>query len=184
MEHWDPKDRRPMAVIGKTTKGYWPTAVGGKIPEFGDQVVGYPSHPYAMKMNSDYFVALAKTFERRYGVEFQGIRHGAVKDAAAAHSVQDERRHRDVSLDQNGLGDWLVDQLVEIGGVCARRGAAAAQVSQDPFLDERLRGKSPGEPQRSPCQCRVWRKDVQITLFRKAERWRARGAASPRSSSG
>ena len=73
LEDWDPADRRPMVLIGKTTKGYWPAAVGGKIPEHGDQIVGYPSHPYAMKMNSEYFVALAKTFERRYGVEFQGI---------------------------------------------------------------------------------------------------------------
>ena len=24
MEDWDPADRRPMIVIGKTTKGYWP----------------------------------------------------------------------------------------------------------------------------------------------------------------
>ena len=29
-----------------------------------------------MKMNSEYFVALAATFEQRYGVEFQGIRKG------------------------------------------------------------------------------------------------------------
>ena len=69
-----------MIVIGKTTKGYWPGAVNGKIPGAGDQVVGYPSHPYAMKMNSEYFVALARTFEERYGVEFSGIRKGAVTD--------------------------------------------------------------------------------------------------------
>ena len=76
LEDWDPADRRPMVLIGKTTKGYWPAAVGGKIPDHGDQVVGYPSHPYAMKMNSEYFVALARTFEKRYGVEFQGITRG------------------------------------------------------------------------------------------------------------
>ena len=81
MEEWDPADRRPMVVIGKTTKGYWPAAVERQDSRLGDQIVGYPSHPYAMKMNSEYFVALAKTFEKRYGVEFQGIRDGAVKDA-------------------------------------------------------------------------------------------------------
>src|SRR5881396_2104925 len=48
MERWDPADRRPMLVLGKTTKGYWPGAVNGKIPGAGDQVVGYPSHPYGM----------------------------------------------------------------------------------------------------------------------------------------
>ena len=61
MEEWDPADRRPMIVIGTTTKGYWPGAVNGKIPGAGDQVVGYPSHPYGMKMNSEYFVALARS---------------------------------------------------------------------------------------------------------------------------
>src|SRR5205807_356939 len=80
MEAWDPADRRPMIVIGTTTKGYWPGAVNGKIPGAGDQVVGYPSHPYGMKMNSEYFVALARTFEARYGVEFQGISQGPVTD--------------------------------------------------------------------------------------------------------
>ena len=33
MEHWDPKDRRPMIVDGKTVKGYWPGAVGGGFRE-------------------------------------------------------------------------------------------------------------------------------------------------------
>src|SRR5579864_6623233 len=80
MEHWDPQDRRPMIVIGKTTKGYWPVARDGKIPGFGDQVVSYPSHPYAMKMNADYFVTLARTFEQQYAVEFEGIRKGPVSD--------------------------------------------------------------------------------------------------------
>jgi hypothetical protein len=33
----DPADRRPMIVIGTTTKGYWPGAVNGKIPGAGDR---------------------------------------------------------------------------------------------------------------------------------------------------
>ena len=78
MEDWDGKDRRPMVVIGKTTKGYWPAAMNGKIPGRSEQIVGFPSHPYAFKMNSEYFIALAQTFEKRYGVTFQGIRDGAV----------------------------------------------------------------------------------------------------------
>ncbi len=32
MEDWDPGDRRPMIVVARTTKGYWPHAVDGKIP--------------------------------------------------------------------------------------------------------------------------------------------------------
>jgi len=51
MEDWDPSDRRPMVMFGKTTKGYWPAAVSGKIPGAGDQIVGYASHPYGFKMN-------------------------------------------------------------------------------------------------------------------------------------
>ena len=58
-----------------------------------------------MKMNSDYFVALAKTFEKHYGVEFQGIRNGAVTDdARAADPVQDQHGHRDVGARQERPG--------------------------------------------------------------------------------
>src|SRR5215813_8986293 len=78
-EEWDPTDRRPMIVFGKTIKGYWPGALHGKLPGV-DQIVGYPSHPYAFKMNTDYFVTLAQTFEDRYGVKFSGILDGAVSD--------------------------------------------------------------------------------------------------------
>src|SRR5262245_15893837 len=51
MEDWDPTDRRPMIVFGKTIKGYWPCVSEGKITETCQQIVGYPSHPYAFKMN-------------------------------------------------------------------------------------------------------------------------------------
>ena len=84
-------------------KGYWPTASNGKIAASTDQVVGYPSHPYAMKMNSDYFVALARTFEDKYGVEFQGIRDGAVTDAK--ERLVQFKTNMDVAmslLDRNG----------------------------------------------------------------------------------
>ena len=116
MEDWDPSDRRPMIVIGRTTKGYWPRAVDGKIPGHGDQLVSYQSHPYAMKMNSDYFVALAQTFEEHYGVEFAGIRKGPVTDPR--ERLIQFKTNIDVVmslLDRNGLGDWLADRLVEIG---------------------------------------------------------------------
>ena len=32
MEEWDPADRRPMIVFGKTIKGYWPGAVARQNP--------------------------------------------------------------------------------------------------------------------------------------------------------
>jgi len=171
LEDWDPKDRRPMVLIGKTTKGYWPTAVGGRIPDNGEQVVGYPSHPYAMKMNSEYFVALARTFESRYGVEFQGIRQGPVKDAR--ERLIQYKTNIDIAmsvLDKNGLGDWLADRLVEIGDSVKDDLSLRIPVDRDPFLDDRLRVVNlPVEPQKVTVANAVSgaEKDVTITLFRK-----------------
>ena len=121
-------------------QGYWPGAVNGKIPGAGDQVVGYPSHPYAMKMNSEYFVALARTFEERYGVEFSGIRQGAVTDPR--ERLVQFKTNMDVAmsvLDRNGLGDWLADRLVEIGDSVTESLPLRIDVKHDPFLDDRLR---------------------------------------------
>ncbi len=73
MEDSDPTDRRPQIVIARTTKGYWPAALS-------NQIVSYQSHPYAHRMNSPYFLDLASTFEKHYGVEFSGIRQGPVTD--------------------------------------------------------------------------------------------------------
>src|SRR6185312_5089210 len=172
METSDPADRRPMIVIGRTTKGYWPGAANGKIPGAGDQVVGYPSHPYGMKMNSEYFVALAATFEKRYGVEFSGIRQGAVTDAR--ERLIQFKTNIDVAmsvLEQNGLGDWLADHLVRIGDSVKDELPTRADVKHDPFLDERLRvANLPEEPQtltvRNPGSGAE--KQLKIALFRKA----------------
>ena len=172
MEDWDPKDRRPMVLIGKTVKGYWPAASGGRIPEHGEQVVGYPSHPYAMKMNSDYFVALARTFEKRYGVEFEGIRQGPVKDQR--DRLVQFKTNIDVAmsvLDRNGLGDWLAEHLVEIGDSLRDDLPLRLEVRQDPFLDDRLRVTHlPVEPQKVTVKNDVSgaSKETSIALFRKA----------------
>src|SRR5499425_3162720 len=171
MEDWDPADRRPMIVIGKTTKGYWPGAVNGKIPSGSDQVVGYPSHPYAMKMNSEYFVSLAQTFEKRYGVEFAGIRKGPVTDPA--ERLIQFKTNIDVVmsvLEQNGLGDWLAQRLVEMGDSLKDDLPLRVDVKHDPFLDERLRvANLPEEPQtlteRNPISGAE--KQIKIALFRK-----------------
>jgi hypothetical protein len=69
-----------------------------------------------MKMNSDYFVALAKTFEEQYGVEFVGHPQGPVTDPR--ERLIQFKTNIDVVmsvLDRNGLGDWLADRLVAIG---------------------------------------------------------------------
>jgi transketolase len=171
MEEWDPADRRPMIVIGTTTKGYWPGAVNGKIPGAGDQVVGYPSHPYAMKMNSEYFVALARTFEERYGVEFSGIRQGPVTDPR--ERLIQFKTNIDVVmsvLERGGLGDWLADRLVAIGDTVKDTLPLRIDAGQDPFLDERLRvANLPVEPQTLSVKNAVSGvdKQVKIALFRK-----------------
>ena len=140
MEEWDPNDRRPMIVVGRTTKGWWPAAQDGVIPGFGDQIVGYPSHPYDMKMNVPYFVALAETFERRYGVAFEGIRDGAVSDEA--ERLRQFKTNVDIAmsvLEQNDLGEWLADRLVEIGETVQDDAKLRLDNRMDPFQDDRLR---------------------------------------------
>jgi transketolase len=171
MEEWDPADRRPMIAIGKTIKGYWPGAIHGEIPDYGRQVVGYPSHPYSFKMNSDYFVALAETFERQYSVEFSGIRKGPVTDPRAR--LIQFKTNIDVVmsvLDRNGLGDWLADRLVEIGDRVRDEIPLRIDVRHDPFLDERLRvANLPSEPQKLSITNPISGKqnELGITLFRK-----------------
>ena len=170
MENWDPADRRPMIVFGKTTKGYWPGAVNGKLPGL-DQIVGFPSHPYAFKMNSEYFVALAKTFEDHYGVQFSGIHDGAVTDPR--ERLIQFKTNIDVAmsvLGKNGLGDWLADRLVEIGDSVKDQFPVRIDVKRDPFLDDRLRvANLPEELQTVTVKNSVSgaEKQVKIALFRK-----------------
>ena len=148
MEHWDPDDRRPMIVVGRTTKGWWPAATNGTIPGFGEQLVSYHSHPYEMKMNVPYFVALAETFERRFGVTFSGIRDGAVDDAR--ERLIQFKTNIDIAmsaLDRNGLGEWLADRLLEIADTVPNELPLRIDTTTDPFQDPRLQVASlPSEP--------------------------------------
>ena len=171
MEDWDAEDGRPMIVIGRTTKGWWPAAENGTIPGSGEQLVSYHSHPYEMKMNVPYFVSLAETFERRFGVEFQGIRDGAVTDER--ERLIQFKTNIDVAmsvLDQNGLGDWLADRLVALGDSVPSDLPLRVDHTKDPFQDERLRVKNlPVEPQTVSVTHPVTgeQNDVEITLFKK-----------------
>ena len=148
MEDWDPNDRRPLILVGKTTKGWWPSAQDGQIAGFGEQLVGYHSHPYEMKMNEPYFVALAETFEQRFGVEFDGIREGPVADER--ERLIQFKTNIDVAmsvLNQNGLGDWLANRLVEIGDSLNDELPLRIDTRSNPFQDERLRPQNiPLEP--------------------------------------
>ncbi|MDE0038168.1 MAG: hypothetical protein OXU77_11540 [Gammaproteobacteria bacterium] len=168
MEEWDPNDRRPMIVVGRTTKGWWPAAQDGVIPGFGDQVVGYPSHPYDMKMNVPYFVALAETYEKRFGVAFEGIRGGAVSDET--ERLRQFKTNIDIAmsvLEQNNLGEWLADRLVEIGDQVSDKAKLRLDHSRDPFQDDRLRVDAlPVEPQTATTTLNGEPAEVGIELFK------------------
>jgi transketolase len=169
MEKSDPADRRPMILIAKTTKGYWPTAAGGMLVDGVKQIVSYQSHPYSQKMNSDYFVALASTFEKRYGVTFDGIRKGPVTDER--ERLVQFKTNMDVVmsvLDKEGLGDWLADRLVTIGDGVKDDQPVAFASKGNPFLDERLQVSTlPIEPVEVTARNRLSgnEKKVSITLF-------------------
>ena len=143
MEEWDHEDDRPMIVVGKTVKGWWPAAQNGQIPGYGEQVVSYQSHPYNMAMNGDYFVGLANTFEQRFGVEFEGIRNGAVSDER--ERILQFKKNMDVAmsvLDRNGLGDWLANRLADIGDSVDDGLPLRVDRSTNPFKDARLSVKN------------------------------------------
>ncbi|GAC1651474.1 MAG: hypothetical protein NVS9B15_11720 [Acidobacteriaceae bacterium] len=171
MDEVDPNDRRPIVAIGKTIKGYWPPAVEGKIAGYGEQLVSYASHPYALKMNSEYFVALAQSFEKHYGVEFEGIRAGAVSDNR--ERLIQFKTNIDVVmslLDRNGLGDRLADRLVEIGDSVRDDVKLRVSATSDPFLDDRLRVAAlPEEPQKVSVRNATSgvEKQISIALFKK-----------------
>jgi hypothetical protein len=171
MENWDANDRRPMIVLGKTTKGYWPTAAAGTIPGIGDQIVGYPSHPFAFKMNTDYIVGLARTYEQKYRVKFADMEKGAVTDTK--ERLIQFKTNMDVAmsvLECNGLGDWLADRLVELGDMVRDDFPLRIDVKKDPFLDDRLRvANLPEDTQTlSVTNPAGAKKDVKVALFRKA----------------
>jgi transketolase len=171
MDEVDPNDRRPIVAIGRTIKGYWPAAADGKLPGYGAQLVSYASHPYALKMNSEYFLALTQTFEKHYGVEFQGIRKGPVTDNR--ERLIQFKTNIDVVmslLDRNGLGDRLADRLVKIGDTVRDDVKLRISATIDPFLDDRLRVSAlPEAPQKLPIRNAVSgaQKEVSISLFKK-----------------
>lgn len=140
MEGWDESDRRPMLLLGRTIKGWWPAAVDGEIPGYGKQIVDHASHPYAFPQNGDYFQALAGTFESRYGVKFLDIDKGAISDERTR--LTQFKHNVDVALsilDNNDLGSWLADRLVAIGDQIQDDIALHNSGSVDPFDDDRLK---------------------------------------------
>ena len=140
MEGWDESDRRPMLLLGRTIKGWWPAAVDGEIPGYGKQIVDHASHPYAFPQNGDYFQALAGTFESRYGVKFLDIDKGAISDERTR--LTQFKHNVDIALsilDHNDLGSWLADRLVAIGDQVRDDLSLRNSGSVDPFDDPRLK---------------------------------------------
>jgi len=171
MEAIDPADKRPVIAIAKTTKGYWPAASNGQLTPTVKQIVSYQSHPYGYKMNSDYFVALASTFEERYGIEFDGIRKGPVTSERERLIQFKTNIDKVMSVfEQNGLGDWLADRLVRIGDGVKDDREVYFGGKPDTFLDDRLQ---PANLPKDPVKVSVTNrlsgasKEISISLFKK-----------------
>src|SRR5581483_5898584 len=96
------------------------------------------------------FVALAETFEKRYGVTFEGIRNGAVSDNRQRLIQFKTNIDKVMSvMDQNGLGDGIAERLVAIGDTVKDAHKLSIDNTIDPFQDERLRvANLPMEPQK------------------------------------
>ena len=146
--------------------------------------------PTAMKMNSDYFVALARTFEEHYGVEFAGIRKGAGhRPARTADPVQDQHRCGDVAARPQRPGRLA-------GRSAGRRSATRSKTicrsrsmsKAIPFLDDRLRvANLPVEPQTVTVKNRFSGAEKQVAITSLPQTGRSRRRAprrSPKSSSG
>ena len=149
MEEWPADDRRPMILVGPTIKGWWPAVQGGKVNGY-DQLTSYPSHPYGFKMNSEYFVALAGTFEKRYGIEFEGIRDGVPKSDAdrLIQFKTNVDRLMSVMDQRDGLREWIAETLVDIAGALGRTPTLRIDPTTNPFFDDRLKVENlPTEPQ-------------------------------------
>jgi len=170
MEDTDDSDRRPIVVVGKTVKGFWPGAPDGEdLPGGVPQIKDHASHAYGMPMNGEYFQALATTFEEKFGVKFEGIRDGAVSDDR--ERFLQLKTNIDIAmsvLDDTGLGDWLADRLVELGDQVKDDLGLSVQTEEDPFQDERLLVKNlPAEATTVTAKNHITgeTKDVGITLY-------------------
>ncbi len=166
MEEWDEDDCRPMIVIGDTVKGWWPTAQNGKISD-ADAVTSFPSHAYGFPMNGDYVVALAKSFEDKYGVEFVGLRDGP--PASERDRLIQLKTNVDIALSAldktDGLREWLADRLLQIAATVDEAMPHRLMANADPFNDSRLKVENlPTEPQELTSAGST----ATVRLFRKA----------------
>ena len=127
MEDWDPADRRPMIVIGKTDQGLLAGRGGRQDPEARRTARRLPEPSLR---DEDELRVL-----RRAGGD---LRRSATASSSRAFATarSSDPRERLIQfktnidmvmsvLDRNGLGDWLADRLVAIGDTRQGRRAAA-----------------------------------------------------------
>ena len=164
MEDWEFADRRPMITVGRTLKGWWPSAVNGRVNGH-DQITDAASHPYTLAMNGPYFIALAESFERRFGVEFAGIRTGVPQ--SERDRLIELKTNVDIALSalDGGLGAWIADRLVAIGNDLPDTMPSRLRLDVDPFRDERL---APQNLPRDPVTIGSGDAQTQISLFKEA----------------
>ncbi len=142
MEDWPRDDRRPMALVAATIKGWWPAVESGKIKgSTVSQIIGYPSHPHSFKMNSEYIRALAASYESHFGVRFQGINEGPAR--SEPERLIQLKTNIDVTLSvmekRKGLREWISERLVEIAGRVDRNMHVGIPGTRDAFDDDRLK---------------------------------------------
>jgi hypothetical protein len=149
MDDVDPNDRRPIIVIGKTIKGYWPTASNGKIAGSTDQVRRLSEPPVR---DEDELGLLRGAGEDVRGEVRRRVpghpRRRSDQHKGPPRPVQDEHGRRDVGARQERPrrlarrahrrnGEQVKDDL-----------KLSIDVKSDPFLDERLRvANLPGDTQ-------------------------------------
>ena len=172
MDEVDPHDRRPIVAIGKTIKGYWPDGRRRKDQRLPRRPTGeLPQPSLRAEDELGIFCRAGATFEKHYGVEFEGIRKGAVNDNR--ERLIQFKTNIDVVmslLDRDGFGDRLADRLVEIGDTVRDDVKLRISTSSDPFLDDRLRVAAlPEDPQKVTVSNAISgaEKQVSIALFKK-----------------
>ena len=78
----------------------------------------YASHGTAHAMNSELFWQLRKDFQKKYGVEYEGVDQEAPKDGVAMRAQA--RRNLEIAASvlhmRRDVSDYLADRLVEIAG--------------------------------------------------------------------
>ena len=99
------RDRRPMIAIAKTTKGYWPAAMNGKLTRHGqaDRELSEPSLCHEDELGL--FRRAGRDLRGALRREFEGIRNGPVTDER--ERLIQFKTNIDVVmsvLDKNGLG--------------------------------------------------------------------------------